>query len=101
MFGCLAYVHVRAELRSKLDPNAKKCILRDIQRSKKGIDVISLWQKKIVVSRDVIFDELGNCYSPKQNVETDEHNENEDRNKPENEKDCHGNGDKAGQQSHR
>ena len=45
--------------------------------------------KKIVVSRDVIFDELGSLYNPKQNADN------------ENEKDCHGNGDKAGQQSHR
>ena len=34
--------------------------------------------KKIVVSRDVIFDELSSWYNPKQNVETDEENENED-----------------------
>ena len=53
--------------------------------------------KKIVVGCDVIFDELGSWYSPKQNVD----NENEDRNKSENEKDCHGNGNgnKARQQS--
>ena len=55
--------------------------------------------KKIVVSRDVIFDELSSWYNPKQNVETDEDNENEDRNKSENERDCHGNGNKVGQQS--
>ena len=43
--------------------------------------------KKIVVSRDVIFDELGSWYNPKQNADN------------ENEKDCHGNGNKVGQQS--
>ena len=35
-------------------------------------------KKKIVVNRDVIFDELSSWYNPKQNVETDEENENED-----------------------
>ena len=37
-------------------------------------------KKKIVVNRDVIFDELSSWYSPKQNVEPDEDNENEDKN---------------------
>ena len=26
VFGCLAYVHVTAEVRSKLDPKAEKCV---------------------------------------------------------------------------
>ena len=26
VFGCLAYVHIPDELRSKLDPKAKKCV---------------------------------------------------------------------------
>ncbi len=26
MFGCIAYVHVPDELRTKLDPKAKKCV---------------------------------------------------------------------------
>ena len=50
-----------------------------------------------MVSRDVIFDELGN--SPKQNVETDEDCENEDSDKSENARDNHRDGSHAGQQS--
>ena len=53
--------------------------------------------KKIVVSRDVIFDELGRWYRPKQSVETNEDNEKEDRNKSENQRDCHGNGNERQQ----
>ena len=26
VFGCIAYVHIQDELRSKLDPKAEKCI---------------------------------------------------------------------------
>ena len=65
----------------------------------KGYRCYNPLPKKIVVSRDVIFDELGSWYNPKHNVETDEDNENEDRNKFENERDCNGNGNKVGQQS--
>ena len=55
--------------------------------------------KKIVTSRDVIFDELASWYSPKQNPEIDEDCENEDRDKSENVEDCHRDGSKVGQQS--
>ena len=52
--------------------------------------------KKIVTSRDVIFDELASWYSPKQNPEIDEDCENEDRDKSENVEDCHRDGSKVG-----
>ena len=48
-------------------------LLLDIQRSKKGIDAIyNTLTEKIVVSHDVIFDELGSWYNPKQNAEVDD-----------------------------
>ena len=56
--------------------------------------------KKVVVTCDVIFDELGSWCNPKQNAKNeDEDDENEDRNKSENESGCYGNGNKVGQQS--
>jgi hypothetical protein len=55
--------------------------------------------KKIVTSRDVIFDDLGSWYNPKQSTEADEDNEIEDRDKFENVRDFHRDGNNAGQQS--
>ena len=52
-----------------------------------------------MVSWDVIFDELGSWYSPKQNVKIDEDCENEDSDKSENARDNHRDGSHAGQQS--
>jgi hypothetical protein len=52
-----------------------------------------------VVSRDVIFDELGSWHSPKQNVETDEDSENEDMDKSENVRENHRDEIHGGQQS--
>jgi hypothetical protein len=39
MFGCIAYVHVPDENRSKLDPKAKKCIFIGYFLGQKDIDV--------------------------------------------------------------
>ena len=36
MFGCIAYVHVPDEKRSKLDPKAKKCIFIGYSLEQKG-----------------------------------------------------------------
>ena len=46
VFGCLAYVHIPDELRSKLDPKAKKCVFLGTHLSKKGIVVITLLRVK-------------------------------------------------------
>lgn len=55
-FGCAAYAHVK---QSKLEPRAKKCIMLGYQD---GVKAYRLWNlekgdQKILVSRDVIFDE--------------------------------------------
>ncbi len=43
VFGCIAYVHVPGELRTKLDPKAKKCVfIGYIHLSRNGTDVITL-----------------------------------------------------------
>jgi transposase InsO family protein len=57
IFGCPAYVHISGEDRSKLDPKSKKCILFGF---KKGVKGYKLWDpvaQKVVISRDVVFDE--------------------------------------------
>uniref|UniRef100_A0A2N9FLA5 CCHC-type domain-containing protein n=1 Tax=Fagus sylvatica TaxID=28930 RepID=A0A2N9FLA5_FAGSY len=57
IFGCPAYVHISGEDRSKLDPKSKKCIFLGF---KKGVKGYKLWDpvaQKVVISRDVVFDE--------------------------------------------
>uniref|UniRef100_A0A2N9F5E5 CCHC-type domain-containing protein n=1 Tax=Fagus sylvatica TaxID=28930 RepID=A0A2N9F5E5_FAGSY len=57
IFGCPAYVHISSEDRSKLDPKSKKCIFLGF---KKGVKGYKLWDpvaQKVVISRDVVFDE--------------------------------------------
>ena len=94
-----SYVHVPTKVISKLDRKAEKCVLAGYSEEQKGYRCYNPMTKKIVVSRDVIFDELGSWYSPKQNLETDEDNEIEDRVKSQNVRDFHRDGNNVGQQS--
>ena len=57
IFGCPTYVHVQSGERSKLDSKSRKCIFLGFE---KGVKVYRLWDpisKKMVTSKDVIFDE--------------------------------------------
>ena len=59
-FGCDAFMHVPKEKRSKQDNKAEKCIFVGY---KDGIKCYKLWNpvtRKIVYSRDVIFNEIKN-----------------------------------------
>uniref|UniRef100_A0A2N9J7Q6 Reverse transcriptase Ty1/copia-type domain-containing protein n=1 Tax=Fagus sylvatica TaxID=28930 RepID=A0A2N9J7Q6_FAGSY len=57
IFGCSAYVHILGEGRLKLNPKSKKCIFLGF---KKGVKGYKLWDpvaQKVVINRDVVFDE--------------------------------------------
>ena len=57
IFGCPTYIHIPIEERSKLDSKSKKGIFF---RFKKGVKWYKLWDpmaQKVVISRDVVFDE--------------------------------------------
>jgi hypothetical protein len=57
VFGCPAHVHVPSEERLKLDPKSRQCIFL---RYEKGVKGYKLWDpkaNKVVISRDVVFDE--------------------------------------------
>ena len=56
-FGCSAYVHVQKQERSKLDPKSKPCLFMGFKEGVKGYKLWDPVQKKMFVSRDVIFDE--------------------------------------------
>jgi hypothetical protein len=64
VFGCIAYVHVPDEKRSKLDPKAEKCIFIGYSSEQKGYRCFSPFTRKLQVSRDVVFDEMASWYSP-------------------------------------
>ena len=54
VFGCPAYYHVRTD---KLEPRARKAIFVGFKRGVKGYKLWDPVDKKIVLSRDVTFDE--------------------------------------------
>ena len=60
VFGCIAYVHVPNEKRSKLNPKVEKCIFIGYSLKQKGYRCFNLSIRKLQVSRDVVFDEMIN-----------------------------------------
>ncbi|KAE8707195.1 putative ribonuclease H protein [Hibiscus syriacus] len=57
IFGCPAYVHVPADERSKLDAKSEESIFLGYKTGVKGFKFWDPIAKKIVISRDVVFDE--------------------------------------------
>jgi len=57
IFGCPAYVHVPSDERSKLDAKSKKCIFLGYKKGVKGYKFWDPVDKKVVISRDAVFDE--------------------------------------------
>lgn len=56
IFGCVAYAHVPDEKRKKLDDKGENCLSWS-QQSIKAYKLFNPLTKKIVTSRDVMFDE--------------------------------------------
>ncbi|KAM1793542.1 hypothetical protein ACFX11_034116 [Malus domestica] len=57
IFGCLCYVHISSELRQKLDAKSVKGIFVGYATCEKGYRVYDPLTKKLILSRDVVFDE--------------------------------------------
>ncbi len=64
VFGCITHVHVPNEIRSKLNPKAEKCIFIRYSSEQKGYRCFNPSTRKLRVSKDVVFDEMVNWYSP-------------------------------------
>ncbi|CAL9006618.1 unnamed protein product, partial [Prunus brigantina] len=59
VFGCIAYSHVPDHIRKKLDEKAEKCIFIGYSTVTKGYKLYNPKTEKVIISRDVTFDEQG------------------------------------------
>ena len=57
VFGCMCFVHVQALHRDKLDARAAKCVFMGYSSSQKGYKCFHPITNKMLVSRDVRFEE--------------------------------------------
>ena len=57
IFGSVCYCHIHADTRKKLDPSGEKGLLVGYSETSKAYKVYILVRKRIIVSRDVQFDE--------------------------------------------
>jgi hypothetical protein len=67
IFGCPTYLHISSEDRSKLDPKSKKCIFLGYEKGVKGYKLWDPVAQKVMISRDVIFDEKSMTKAFKEN----------------------------------
>ena len=61
VFGCIGHVHVSDDKRKKLDDKSFQCVLLGMSEESKPNRHYDPVSKKIVVSRDVIFEENKCC----------------------------------------
>ena len=66
VFGCVAYAHVPKQLRRKLEPTAVRGVFLGYQPDSKAYRIMLDVNKKVVISRDVTFNE----YAFKQDIIT-------------------------------
>ena len=57
IFGCIAYIHVSDEDRKKMDSKTIKGMFVDYDMESKAYRIYDLLQRKVIISRDVVFDE--------------------------------------------
>ena len=57
IFGCLVYIHIPKEKRTKIDPSGRKGIFVGYSDTSKAYRIYFPGFKKIDISRDVTFDE--------------------------------------------
>ncbi|GAU25732.1 hypothetical protein TSUD_216620 [Trifolium subterraneum] len=74
-FGCLAHVHVNDAQRKKLDPKSKSCVLLGVSEESKAYKLYDPIAKKIIISRDVVFEESKGWNWNNTNRKDNDHND--------------------------
>jgi hypothetical protein len=59
VFGCIAYAHVPDARRTKLEDKSRCCVLFGISEESKAYRLYDPTSKRIIISRDVVFEEDG------------------------------------------
>ena len=72
IFGCICYVHVPSEVRSKLDAKSEKCIFIGYSLEQKGYRCYNPITKELRISRDVVFDEMASWYVQSNSLHVEE-----------------------------
>ena len=57
VFGCIGHVHIPEAKRTKLDDKSRKCVFLGLSEESKAYRMYNPTSKKILVSRDVVFEE--------------------------------------------
>ncbi|CAL9000577.1 unnamed protein product [Prunus brigantina] len=57
IFGCVCFVHIQGLHRDKFDSRAAKCFFMGYSSTQKGYKCYDSRTRKIIISRDVVFDE--------------------------------------------
>lgn len=57
VFGCISHVHVADNKRTKLDSKSLPCVLLGVSEESKAYRLYDPTSNKIIVSRDVVFEE--------------------------------------------
>jgi len=76
VFSCIAYVHVPDELRTKLDPKAKKCVFIGYSLKQKRYMCYNPSTSKWGIGKDVVTNKLSIWYVDEKNVVGDDANDN-------------------------
>ncbi|RAN66267.1 hypothetical protein, partial [Bacillus sp. SRB_8] len=56
-FGCVAWTHIDSSFRTSIDPTAEKCIFLGYPYYQKGYVVERVRDKKVLIRRDITFNE--------------------------------------------
>lgn len=58
IFGCVSYAHIPDSLRTKLEEESLRCVLLGISEESKAYRLYDPISQRIIVSKDVIFEEV-------------------------------------------
>ena len=68
VFGCVAHVHIPDAKRKKLDPKSFQCVMLGVSDESKAYRLFDPTTKRIVISKDVIFEE-NECWDWEKSLE--------------------------------